>query len=145
MSGLKHLQDRIEDHARRMREARRRYRDDLAALRRWPGFDLERAAWFMAAQQRFRTEARALADEAAELRALSRACGANAPTVDDNSVLALAEELTGFRPSTMPTTMSVTGGLNHGRVTATPSPNPSLHAPVDRKLWGPANAVYVED
>jgi len=144
MTALEQLHDRVDDHGRRMTEARRRYREDLAALRRWPGFDLERSAWLMAAQQRFRTEGRALADEAAELRALSRRFGANAPRVDDNELIALAEELTGFRPSTMPTTMMVTGGLIHARVMDS-RPNPALQTPIDRKLRGPANAVYVED
>ncbi len=107
MTALERLGDRVGDHARRMQEARRRYREDLAALQRWPGLDLERALWMVAARQRFMTEGRALADDAAELRMLCRAAGPDAPAVDEREVQAMVDELSGARPSTVTSTLAL--------------------------------------
>ena len=67
----------------------------------WSGHVIERNLLVLVARQRFRGEARALADEAAELRALAQGLGPNAPLVDSAELQAMVDELAGSRPANM--------------------------------------------
>ena len=89
MSEVDQLRHDIEDHARRVGDARRRYRRDILSLTTWPGLDLERAMWMLPARERFTKEARALRLEAAELAAKGRALSSHPaqPDIEDVEVL----------------------------------------------------------
>jgi hypothetical protein len=140
------LRDRIEDHSKRVADARRRHRVELKQLRTWPNLSgIERTLWTNAVEARFRGEAHMLMAQAQVYAMLGRTLGPAAPAVDEGEVLAMVEQLTGARPASMPTTMSVSGGPTAGRVMDS-SPSFAVQVPTDLERRGRIPlGVYSED
>jgi len=138
MTPLDQLRTDIEDHARRVGDARRRYRRDILSLTTWPGLDLERAMWMLPARERFTKEARALRLEAAELAAKGRALSSHPAQPDIEDVEALVRELSGA----LPATVSHAAGPMHHLVEGGTALNPALQTPVDTKRQGSMTPVY---
>jgi hypothetical protein len=140
------LRDSIEDHSRRVADARRRHRVEVKQLRTWPNITgIERSLWTNAVEARFRSEANLLMGQAQVYAMLARTLGPAAPAVDEGEVLAMVEQLTGHRPATMPTTMSVSGGPTSGRVMDS-SPSLAVQVPTDLERRGRIPfGVYSED